>query len=781
MARRVLLFVLGVALAAGAFELVARAVMADRPGEIRWYDAATQLKVEQMDDRGDVDVVIAGTSMAWQAFVPEVIAAETGMTVYNAGLAGGTPEVMDRWLLEEVEPRLGPTTVVWGLSSFDVAPAWGEQQEEAYDEALATRTGWLARVEQRVARYSTLVANRTVLRSLSATFGDEADARQAELDEAAEFLGSSGERLDFRIDLDPERGEIVAARLTGSLPSSGDLESIEQTVSTLRDRGIEVVMAELPAPGRFIAAHPGGQATYGRVGTALADLAARLGVRYIRPVGSFPDTNFVDYTHLDEASAAGFSRGFAQALASGVDDARLDATDPDEVATDDDGDIATGDVPPGCEIVIVEDEYGFPVEIIRCEGDTDGAEDLVTEGDEGDGDEAEIIRISADPLTQRFLYQWDCTGDSADPLDEIRAYLSPERLVLLDAALARLDEAIRLCGDDGYLPLFEAAVTSLEGVAGFDRTPVDRASTAETASRAIAAIEQLRLELEQRNVTRSSGVWFHADEAASRLWLEQREEEGDPVRVVSLGSSVANAAIDQDRFAAAYDDSFLNLAIAGADPEEWVVIDRRLFEGVTRPELVIWPLTTHRLLDAPGRRCASLAGPHLRTTTRYRRQLFPEFRPTLTAGRMIMGPTVEGSPFLETPAAASVVARYSAPGVRYPTEGTFQGIPAGDNRYPDAQFCSERMDALSEAITEMQAAGSEVVMVLLPVHPFVLAQSDLHQFARDELEATVAGAGARFIELAEPYADDETYDGWHPNPTGQARITQELLPALGVG
>jgi len=551
----------------------------------------------------------------------------------------------------------------------------------------------------------------------------------------------------------------------------------------LEDQGIEVVLAELPAPDRLVAEHPGGDATYFRVTTALADLAARLGVRYIRPDTSFPDARFVDYTHLDAVGAERFSEEFATAWLGGVDDARLDTGDTaaDRVgdgAGDDDQVFAADDVPPGCAIVIVEDEYGFPVEIVRCDddGDTGSPDDQV-----GDDAGVDIVRISADPLTQRFLYQWDCIGETADPLDEIRAALDPARQARLDAALARLDEAAPLCGTGEYLPIFESAVTELEAVAGIDRPPADRGSAAETASRAIASLERLRLELEQRNVTRSSGVWFHADEAAARLWLEQREEAGDPVRVVSIGSSVTNAAVDQKLFAPVYDGSFLNLAVAGADPEEWVAIQERLFDGITRPELVIWPLTTHRLLDPPGRRCASLAGPHLRTTVRYRRQLFPEFRPALTAPRMIMGPTVDGSAFLETPAAESVLARYETPGDRFGSEGTFRGIPAGETRYPEARFCAERLDALAEAITDLQAGGSEVVVALLPIHPTVLAQTDKHGEARDALFETVEASGARFIELTELYADHETYDGWHPNETGQARVSGQLLEALAAG
>lgn len=769
--RRSVLFLVGMVLIALLAESTARLVLSDRPGEIRWYDATTQLKVEQMEELGHADLVVAGTSMAWQAFVPDELRAETGLVTYNAGLAGGTPEVMQRWLLEEVVPRLEPTTVVWGLSSFDVAPAWGEQQRAIYDDALATRAGWMGDLERWMAERSELVANRTVLRSISDTFGQGADDRAAELDEAARFLGPGGERLDFRVDLGAERREIVEARLVGFAPSAADLATIEATVRALEAGGIEVVLAELPVPDRFVAAHPVGTAGFASVRIALADLAARVGVRFIAATDGFDDADFVDYTHLDQDAAAAFSRGFAAALVSGVDDAM--AASAAGSVTDDDV-TASGpiDVPPGCRLAVVEDEYGFEVEVLRCEDDPDDFDDVET---------PDVVRISAQPITDRFLFQFGCTGQSTSDFDEILDGLPSRSADHLRQALNELDRADEACGTDQYLPRLETAVSTLELVAGIDRVPVDRSAIAEVTSRAIAAVERLRLQLEQRNVTRSSGVWFHADEAAGRLWLQRRAEAGDPVRVVSLGDSVANYAIDQHAFARAYGGDFLNLAIAGADPEEWRVIAPRMFDGLPMPETILWPLTTHRLLDSPAQRCGSLAGPHLRTTRRYRRQLFPEFRPELDAPEMIMGPSTEGSAFYSSPAAESVAARYVEPGDRVVPEGTFVSIPAGEPRYPDPQFCTERIDELIEAIEFFEAAGSKVTVVMLPIHSLVRDQSELHAVARQAVVAATDQMGVELVELEGPYADEETFDGWHPNEMGQERVSTQLLDALGFG
>jgi hypothetical protein len=58
--RRVAWLLVGVAAMFVVAEIAARIVLTATPDAIRWYDEATQLKIEQMDDLGDVDIVFAG-------------------------------------------------------------------------------------------------------------------------------------------------------------------------------------------------------------------------------------------------------------------------------------------------------------------------------------------------------------------------------------------------------------------------------------------------------------------------------------------------------------------------------------------------------------------------------------------------------------------------------------------------------------------------------------------------------------------------------------------------
>ena len=268
--RTVLPILVGVLAVVVLAEVGARLVMTQTTDAIRWYDATAQLKVEQMGVRGEVDVVFAGTSMAQQAFVPSVFTEATGQTAWNAGLAGGTPEVMSPWLLEEVVPRLQPSTVVWGLSSFDLAPAYGPAQAEVYDEALETRDGWLAAADRAVSSGSVLVRNRAVLRSLDALAGAAAHERGVAHAEAERITGSDGERTEQAADVGEQRGRIVAARLADFTPHQADLDLIATTVRSLEADGIDVILVQLPVPDRFRDAHPNGNADHALVGPALA-------------------------------------------------------------------------------------------------------------------------------------------------------------------------------------------------------------------------------------------------------------------------------------------------------------------------------------------------------------------------------------------------------------------------------------------------------------------------------------------------------------------------------
>ncbi len=303
-------------------ELGARVALArsDAP-VLRWHDFSTQLKVEQMDERGDVDLVVIGTSMAQQDIVPGVLAdalADDGgptETIYNAALNGGVPVVMEPWLLDQVVPRLRPDVVVWGLSPLDMSLEYGDATLEAYEDALQTRPGILAEVDRFVSRFSDLVAARAVLRNPDQILGSGRDDNRRRLAEAEAEVGPDGERTNFASATGIGHAQEMARRITPFQLDRDDLAAIARTVDALRRDGIEVVFVELPVPDRFRRLYPGGPEQQQLVTDTIAALGEALDVEVITSIGPTDDSSFVDFTHLGPDAAVDFTRLLAEPLA----------------------------------------------------------------------------------------------------------------------------------------------------------------------------------------------------------------------------------------------------------------------------------------------------------------------------------------------------------------------------------------------------------------------------------------------------------------------------------
>lgn len=305
-----------------ASELLARSVLAVSDAPIlRWHDYSSQLKIDQLDQLAQVDVVIVGTSMAQQDLVPaDISRALDGRSVYNAGLNGGVPVVIEPWLLDQVVPRLQPKLVIWGLSGLDLSASYGDATKNAYDEALSTRGGTLAHLDRAASSVSELIAARAVLRDLDALVGDKAKENKQRLSEAEDSLGSDGERTNFGLAIDAGRRSEVERRLTDFALDREDLAAIVRTVSQLEDAGIEVVFVSLPVPERFTVLYPEGQSQHQVVTGAVEALGAELAVPVV--AGSIPngDQDFVDFTHLNEEAAKAFSDDIGRLVQAATDD-----------------------------------------------------------------------------------------------------------------------------------------------------------------------------------------------------------------------------------------------------------------------------------------------------------------------------------------------------------------------------------------------------------------------------------------------------------------------------
>jgi hypothetical protein len=335
-------------------EIAARGVMNRSVDEIRWYDAAAQQRIGLLDDRGEsVDVVFAGTSAAWQAFIPGEFAAATGQSSLNVGLAGAVPTVMGPWLTEEVGPRTSPEVVVWGLTPLDFAPAYGELQEEAYATAVETADGWLANLDRSVSSVSTLISSRRVLRSPSDLFGSGETQRAADLAEAAAVTGADGERTDFDVDVSPEGAAIQRSRLDGFEIDRRDVEATIEAIQTLQAAGTTVILVEVPVPDRFVDQLPQPERDLAATRAAIVEIGDSTSSDVILMSDTFGDTNFVDNIHLDADAAAQVTRWLAEILTTSGVDAPADGDD-------------------ACGTVEVVDGVGYIIPVGLCRNATTG-------------------------------------------------------------------------------------------------------------------------------------------------------------------------------------------------------------------------------------------------------------------------------------------------------------------------------------------------------------------------------------------------------------------------
>ncbi|MFT7476130.1 MAG: hypothetical protein ACI81L_003078 [Verrucomicrobiales bacterium] len=339
---RVLL--LAILLVAIVAETTARLIEQTNPSTIEWYDAQAALRVQMFESQGPTNIVFAGTSMPWQAFVPATftdVDAED-RSAFNVGLAGAVPTVTEPWLLDHVEPKLSPSMVVWGLSSLDLAPNFGSAQLEAWRNAPASRSGWLSDLDQSARSASAFIRMRPLLRRPSNLVGDGADSIRRQIVDAARNTGASGERLGFDPNQTDREAAILRARLADFVPDQDDVDAIARTVAELRRRDVEVIFVQMPVPPALRPLHPRGEEDFAAAVQRIDSLGVELGVDVLHFEDVFVDDDFVDFTHLDEDAAQRFTTWFTQALA--LDDAPIGS----------------------CTELQIVDGLGFRLPITRC-------------------------------------------------------------------------------------------------------------------------------------------------------------------------------------------------------------------------------------------------------------------------------------------------------------------------------------------------------------------------------------------------------------------------------
>ena len=288
---------------------------------LEWYHLLAQGLAEDLERLQDAgvtsDVVFVGTSMVWADVSVATIEEQLTSVVWahNAGLPAGMTPVVRRWLLEEVEPRIHPQRVVWGVSSLDFNANRFEPSIDAYNQARATRPGWLGAIDRFLSDHLMLARHRAQLRDPQ-TIGDL-------------LFGSPfppGEELPLEDlmspvnDSEPEgrqtqQGLLRRRVLRDYAVGETELEDFRFTVRTLQDMGIEVVVVLMPVPQSYVSYHPNGEDDFRLFRETMIGEVAELGVPLLDYSRVLPDEEFIDSTHLDESGSVVFSQMLAADLA----------------------------------------------------------------------------------------------------------------------------------------------------------------------------------------------------------------------------------------------------------------------------------------------------------------------------------------------------------------------------------------------------------------------------------------------------------------------------------
>ncbi len=274
-------------------------------------------EMEILEEAGRTsDLLFVGTSMVQLGIdvAPFEHTLDGAAEVHKVALPGAQASLAERWLLDEVAPRLRPERVVWGVSSLDFNGNRPEKMLAAYLQGRAVRQGELAAIDRFLARHSYLVRYRSQLRNPVALADDLKDGTPVPPPIEVESL------LSDMPQPKAARTQAILAEISGIAlgdyaVGQGEIEAFRRTVTSLQQNGAEVVIVVMPVPDEYLAAHPDGAADYSEFRAALDAETARLGLELLDYGNAFPTAAFADYTHLRPVEARRFSQQLADDLA----------------------------------------------------------------------------------------------------------------------------------------------------------------------------------------------------------------------------------------------------------------------------------------------------------------------------------------------------------------------------------------------------------------------------------------------------------------------------------
>jgi hypothetical protein len=317
--RFTLSFFVGLLVVALGAELAVRLLDPRLPEPLDHFSPDAQTMVHDLDVLADrritSDVAFVGTSMVRRGIAANRVEGVLDDTTYahNVALPGSQTPVTERWLLEEVVPRIHPRRVVWGVSSIDFNAGRTNKTIDRYDKARATERGWMAELD-RALRAVAVSDHRDTLRDpyelLQTTrragirydSGRGIDGRGVWELHDKEFTPASLERMRER-----HRAEVRDQQLVDFEIGREELRAFRHTLQALRDQSIEVVVVAMPVPSGFRSLHPEGPEQFDQWRSTIERETQELGVTWLDLTDAMSDDDFSDYEHLWVDSAFEFT------------------------------------------------------------------------------------------------------------------------------------------------------------------------------------------------------------------------------------------------------------------------------------------------------------------------------------------------------------------------------------------------------------------------------------------------------------------------------------------
>lgn len=305
----------------GGAEVAVRLLDRRLPTPREYYSDRAQTVAHDMDRwrRAGIrsDLVFVGTSQVARGAVPRVFEDRLGLSwVGNVALPGAQTPVVQRWMTEEVMPRLRPRRVVYGISSIDFNGGRPQPVIDQYDAARATRAGPMAAIDREFSGTVALAEHRAELRDpvklAEAARGTRAaPGRPKPLAELLPQLSKRPTGVNYA-----QKGlQYLREKQLGNFTvTPGYLGAFRSTLESLHSAGVETVVVVMPVPSQYRIAHPRGPAQYEAWKRAAVAVARETGTRVIDLDRSMPDAVLPDFVHLTPEAARTWSGLLADRL-----------------------------------------------------------------------------------------------------------------------------------------------------------------------------------------------------------------------------------------------------------------------------------------------------------------------------------------------------------------------------------------------------------------------------------------------------------------------------------